>query len=121
MPNTQGPPCAKPIMPDRNARQPNLDREEYRVTKFHAVVPLIAMLTSSARAADSTRDVSLAVPEFATLQPKLEALYMDLHQHPELAFHEVPTADNLATRLQALGYEVTTGARTTRIVPCFLP
>ena len=86
------------------------------MAKFHVVVPLIAMLISSALAADSTRDVSLVVPEFATLQPKLEALYRDLHQHPELAFHEVRTAGNLATRLKALGYEVTTGVGKTGIV-----
>jgi len=86
------------------------------MTKFHAVVPLIAMLASSALAADSTQDVGLVVPELATIQPGLEALYWDLHQHPELAFHEVRTADTLATRLKALGYEVTTGVGKTGIV-----
>jgi hippurate hydrolase len=86
------------------------------MTKFHAVVPLIAMLASSALAADSTQDVGLVVPELATIQPGLEALYRDLHQHPELAFHEVRTADTLATRLKALGYEVTTGVGKTGIV-----
>src|ERR1700692_585511 len=86
------------------------------MTKLHAVVPWIAMLASSALAADSTQDVGLVVPELATIQPGLEALYRDLHQHPELAFHEVRTADTLARRLKVLGYEVTTGVGRTGIV-----
>jgi len=86
------------------------------VTRFHAVVAFIAMLTSSAVAADSTKDVSLIVPEFTKIQPDLEALYKDLHQHPEIAFHEIRTADQLAKRLKALGYEVTTGVGKTGIV-----
>ncbi len=43
------------------------------------------------------------------LYPDLEALYTDLHQNPELSFHEVKTSAKLAERLRALGYEVTTG------------
>lgn len=39
--------------------------------------------------------------------PALDALYRDLHQHPELSLHEVQTAAKLATRLRALGYTVT--------------
>ena len=35
------------------------------------------------------------------------ALYLDLHQHPELSSHEVQTAAKLADRLRKLGYEVT--------------
>jgi hippurate hydrolase len=43
------------------------------------------------------------------LYPSLEALYLDLHQHPELSLQEQETAAKLAARLRALGYEVTTG------------
>jgi len=39
--------------------------------------------------------------------PDAQALYFDLHQHPELSSHETRTAAELATRLRALGYEVT--------------
>jgi amidohydrolase len=35
------------------------------------------------------------------------ALYLDLHQHPELSGHEVQTAATMATKLRALGYDVT--------------
>jgi len=39
--------------------------------------------------------------------PDAHALYLDLHQHPELSSHETHTAALLAERLRALGYEVT--------------
>lgn len=50
------------------------------------------------------------------LYPGLEALYDDLHRHPELAFHETRTATLLATRLEAMGYDVTTGVGGTGVV-----
>ena len=39
--------------------------------------------------------------------PEAHALYLDLHQHPELSSHETHTAALLAEKLRALGYEVT--------------
>ena len=63
--------------------------------------------------ADGARGISQAVSEIAALEPELEGLYRDLHEHPELAFHEERTAAALAERLRALGFEVTT-------VPCIL-
>jgi hippurate hydrolase len=84
--------------------------------KINSILCLIAVAAGGAVAADSPRDAGQVVPELAAIQPGLEALYRDLHQHPELAFHEVRTADNLATRLKALGYEVTTGVGKTGIV-----
>ncbi|MFF0149598.1 hippurate hydrolase [Amycolatopsis sulphurea] len=41
--------------------------------------------------------------------PDLEALYKDLHQHPELAFAETRTAAEVARRLTEDGFEVHTG------------
>jgi hippurate hydrolase len=86
------------------------------MTRIHAFAMLMAALAGHAMAADSSRDAGQVVPELTTIQPGLEALYRDLHQHPELSFHEVRTADALATRLKALGYEVTTGVGETGIV-----
>src|SRR5262245_52780961 len=37
---------------------------------------------------------------------KLEALYQDIHAHPELAFQEVKTAAKLAAEMRSLGFEV---------------
>ncbi|HKQ61273.1 MAG TPA: amidohydrolase [Candidatus Polarisedimenticolaceae bacterium] len=42
------------------------------------------------------------------LYPELEALYLDLHAHPELSGRESKTAAKLAERLRRLGFEVTT-------------
>ena len=39
--------------------------------------------------------------------PRLEALYKDIHQHPELGFQEVQTAAKLAKEMRALGFTVT--------------
>ena len=39
--------------------------------------------------------------------PKLDALYRDIHAHPELAFQEVKTAAKLAAEMRAVGFEVT--------------
>jgi len=52
----------------------------------------------------------------SALEPALEALYKDLHQHPELGFQEVRTSALLAQKLRALGYEVTTGVGKTGLV-----
>lgn len=51
-----------------------------------------------------------------TVYPKVEQLYMDLHQHPELSNHETETAAKLASQLKALGYDVTTGVGGTGVV-----
>ena len=48
--------------------------------------------------------------------PDLEALYVDLHRHPELAFAETRTAGELARRLEASGYEVHTGIGRTGVL-----
>ncbi|MBN8818537.1 MAG: amidohydrolase [Sphingomonas sp.] len=48
--------------------------------------------------------------------PELEALYKDLHSHPETAFRETRTAGVLAARLKAMGVEVTEGVGKTGLV-----
>ncbi|HEX6587837.1 MAG TPA: amidohydrolase [Longimicrobiales bacterium] len=48
--------------------------------------------------------------------PALEALYKDLHAHPELALQETRTADIVAAQLTAAGYEVATGVGRTGVV-----
>ena len=45
----------------------------------------------------------------AALWPRLEPIYRDFHRNPELSLQETATAAKLADRLQALGFEVTTG------------
>jgi hippurate hydrolase len=50
------------------------------------------------------------------LLPDLEALYKDVHSHPELSMQETRTAGLAASRLGAAGYEVTTGVGKTGVV-----
>jgi hippurate hydrolase len=50
------------------------------------------------------------------LLPDLEALYKDIHAHPELSMQEARTAGLAADRLRAAGYEVTTGVGKTGVV-----
>jgi hippurate hydrolase len=50
-----------------------------------------------------------AVSGLDSIYPQLDALYLDLHQNPELSGGETKTAGKLAERLRKLGYQVTTG------------
>jgi amidohydrolase len=55
----------------------------------------------------------------ATDYPKLDALYKDIHAHPELAFEEVKTAAKLAAEMRALGFEVTEKVGRTGLVAIY--
>src|SRR6266700_5863377 len=63
---------------------------------------LIAALTACACAQSLSPS-----KEVETVYPDAHALYLDIHQNPELSSHETRTAAKLATRLRSLGYEVT--------------
>ncbi len=65
-----------------------------------------AAFTVLATACAAAQTTALA-PQVDTLLPDAHALYLDLHQHPELSSHETRTAAELAGRLRTLGYEVT--------------
>lgn len=47
---------------------------------------------------------------------RLDAMFKDIHQHPELAFTEVRTAGIVAKELKSLGFEVQTGIGKTGVV-----
>src|SRR5215470_16554744 len=51
-----------------------------------------------------------------SLLPDLEALYTDVHAHPELSMQETRTAGLAADRLRAAGYDVTTAVGKTGVV-----
>lgn len=61
-----------------------------------------ALLTASCLAQNPT-----VSREVEGVYADAHALYVDLHQNPELSFHETQTAAKLAQRLRGLGYEVT--------------
>lgn len=90
--------------------------ERYLTIILFFSVFLLMSLTSNAVAAEMPHDRTPAVPEVAALEPELEVLYRDLHEHPELAFHEEKTAETLAKRVKELGFEVTTGVGRTGLV-----
>jgi amidohydrolase len=64
--------------------------------------------------AKSTLDPSFA--KLDAMLPDLEALYKDVHAHPELSMQETRTAGLAADRLRKAGYEVTTGIGKTGVV-----
>ena len=57
-----------------------------------------------------------ALAHLTELLPDLEALYKDIHAHPELSMHETRTANIAAERLRAAGFDVTTGVGKTGVV-----
>lgn len=61
---------------------------------------LLLMRALSTPAATETSEVD-------AVYPAAHALYVDLHQHPEISGHEVQTAAKIAAQLRRLGYEVT--------------
>lgn len=64
----------------------------------------------------ATRSADPALAKLQELLPDLEALYTDVHAHPELSMHETRTASLAAQRLRDAGYEVTTGVGRTGVV-----
>jgi hippurate hydrolase len=48
-----------------------------------------------------------SLKEIDSVYPDAHAMYVDLHQHPELSGHETETAGKLAKKLRVAGYEVT--------------
>jgi amidohydrolase len=67
-------------------------------------------------AAFAEAQTSSPAAEVQTVYPDAHALYLDLHQNPELSSHETQTAAKLAGRLRDLGYTVTEHVGGTGIV-----
>jgi hypothetical protein len=51
--------------------------------------------------------------------PNLDALYKDIHAHPEIAFQEVRTAARLTAEMRALGFDVTEKVGMTGLVAIY--
>src|SRR5689334_1608611 len=67
----------------------------------------------------NTKETSSSDPALARLPgllPDLEALYTDVHAHPELSMQETRTAGVAADRLRAAGYDVATAIGKTGVV-----
>jgi amidohydrolase len=78
-------------------------------------LPIFALLIAIACAQVSSSQ-SASPREVESVYPDAHALYLDLHEHPELSSHETQTAAKLAARLRTAGYEVTEHVGGTGIV-----
>ena len=85
-----------------------------------ASVALCSVLACPAHAElDVAKLKSTIATSFESDYPKLDALYKDIHAHPELAFKEVKTAEKLAAEMRAIGFEVTEHVGKTGLVAIY--
>jgi amidohydrolase len=80
------------------------------------IAALLALVATPAAAQDPQALRAAIDGELAAMQPSLETLYRDLHQHPGVAFEEHHAAAVLAREMRALGFEVTEGVGGTGLV-----
>ena len=104
------------------AARGNQGEKHMSATKFPwsglALAALLG-LASAASAADVAGTRAAIDRGFDAQYPHIEALYKDIHSHPELAFQETRTAARLAAEMRALGYEVTEGIGKTGLVALY--
>ena len=69
---------------------------------------VLASSTWGAPGKDAAARTRMVLQNLDAIYPQMDALYQDLHAHPELSFQEEATAAKLAEHLRAAGIEVTT-------------
>ncbi|MEH2588481.1 amidohydrolase [Bradyrhizobium sp. AZCC 1721] len=85
-----------------------------------ASAALFATITLPAHAELDVATLQKAIEaSLASDYPKLDALYKEIHAHPELAFQEVKTAARLAAEMRALGFDVTENVGKTGLVAIY--
>jgi amidohydrolase len=67
----------------------------------------LKFLCFAALATTAWAQTSTTSKEVEGVYPDAHALYLDIHQNPELSAHETQTAAKLAARFRGLGYDVT--------------
>lgn len=80
------------------------------------LLPVAALLCIHAAQA---QDASAVASQINGMYPKLDAIYKDLHAHPEIAFQEERTAAKLAAEMRAIGFEVTEKVGKTGVVAIY--
>ena len=75
--------------------------------RFTSIFPSLVALATSVSAASDPALRDAVAKKIAADYPSLEAIYRDLHAHPELSFMETRTAALVAQELRGLGFEVT--------------
>jgi amidohydrolase len=82
-----------------------------------AFIAVVLAGSAAAQTSKITPELSQLVDaEIKADASRLETIFKDIHQNPELGFMEVRTAGIVARELQALGYEVKTGIGKTGVV-----
>src|SRR4030088_2880268 len=85
-----------------------------------ASVALCSLLSLPARAELDVAKLKTSIEtSFESEYPKLDALYKDIHAHPEIAFQEEKTAAKLAAEMRGLGFEVTETVGKTGLVAIY--
>src|SRR5690349_806920 len=110
----------------RSLRRNDSDRAFGRCDMTRFVRPLLisvalsALLATAAHAEFDTGKLRATIESSVESDyPKLDALYKDIHAHPELAFQEEKTAAKLAAEMRALGFEVTEKVGKTGLVAIY--
>jgi len=78
-----------------------------------------ALLATAAQAGDVRAQKAQIDAGLDKAYGHLDALYKDIHEHPELGFQETRTAAKLAAEMRALGFEVTEHVGGTGIVAIY--
>ncbi len=68
---------------------------------------LAKLLFLTALTAATFAQTAATSKEVEVVYPDAHALYLDIHQNPELSSHETQAAAKLAGRMRSLGYDVT--------------
>src|SRR6218665_1672034 len=77
------------------------------------LLPIVALLAAGAVQAQDAGTVINGI------YPQLDAVYKDLHAHPEIAFQEERTAAKLAAEMRKIGFEVTEKVGKTGVVAIY--
>src|SRR6476646_6978059 len=72
--------------------------------------------SGSKRGPEETAPSRAVLAHLEALLPEAEAIYTDIHAHPELSMQETRTAGVAANRLRAAGFDVTVGVGKTGVV-----
>ena len=87
-----------------------------RIAAATAVAAALALSAPGALAQQAAPLKNDVVAKVDAMYPWLDAIYKDLHAHPEIAFQEVRTAGKLAAEMKKLGFTVTEKVGKTGIV-----
>src|SRR5476649_1090015 len=78
-----------------------------------------ALMLHAAQAQNAAAINGQITGQINAMYPQLDAIYKDLHAHPEIAFQEEKTAAKLAAEMRAIGFEVTEQVGKTGLVAIY--